>query len=110
MELRKDPITRTWVRIGHRESTPLPPGGCPLCPERSVTSTTLLSCGAAGHVRVIPHFDPLYRIEFEPGRVPEGIYDCMRPVGAHEIIFTRRSTPNRSAQRATARSNACWTR
>jgi UDPglucose--hexose-1-phosphate uridylyltransferase len=87
MELRKDPITRSWVRIGHRESTPLPPGGCPLCAERSAASTTLLSCGAAGHVRVIPHFDPLYRIEFEPGRVPEGIYDCMRPVGAHEIII-----------------------
>jgi UDPglucose--hexose-1-phosphate uridylyltransferase len=38
-------------------------------------------------VRVIPHFYPLYRIEGDAGRRPEGIYDRMRSVGAHEIII-----------------------
>ena len=30
MELRKDPITRSWVRVGHREDIPLVADGCPL--------------------------------------------------------------------------------
>jgi UDPglucose--hexose-1-phosphate uridylyltransferase len=37
-------------------------------------------------VAVIPHPDPLYRIEGEPGRQADGIYDMMSPVGADEIV------------------------
>ena len=37
-------------------------------------------------VRAYPHFRPLYRIEGDPGRSAEGIYDRMAPIGAHEII------------------------
>jgi UDPglucose--hexose-1-phosphate uridylyltransferase len=50
---------------------------------------TLLQLPAGGdaRVRVVPHFSPLYRIEGEVERLPEGIYDRMRPVGAHEIII-----------------------
>lgn len=90
MELRKDPITRSWVRVGHRENLILQSSdGCPLCPPRAAEAHPLLELPGNGTdpVRVIPHFHPLYRIEGEAGRKPEGMYDRMRPVGAHEIII-----------------------
>ena len=37
-------------------------------------------------VRVLPHPDPLYRIEGQLGRLAEGIYDKMGPTGAHEVV------------------------
>jgi UDPglucose--hexose-1-phosphate uridylyltransferase len=88
MELRSDPITRSWVRAGHREDLPMPAGACPLCPGRAADLRTILELPAAGaaQVRVIPHFRPLYRVEGDTGRQGDGIYDRMRPVGAHEII------------------------
>src|SRR5438309_8862270 len=88
MELRKDPITRSWVRVGHREDFQ-PQDGCPLCPGHFASLKPLLELPANGsaQVRVIPHFQPLYRIEGEPGRMPDGIYDRMLPLGAHEIII-----------------------
>jgi len=89
MELRKDPITRSWVRVGHSEKVRVPEDGCPLCPGHrgDVASLLELPAGGSPRVRVIPHFHPLYQIEFEAGRAPDGIYDYMRPVGAHEIII-----------------------
>ena len=42
-------------------------------------------------MRVFPHFRPVYRIEGEPERSAEGIYDRMSGVGAHEILV---DTPN----------------
>lgn len=88
MELRKDPITRSWVVIGHPEQAAIPPEPCPLCPGNEGESRTILAVPAEGpwQVRVFPHFDPLYRIEGDPARGAEGIYDRMRAVGAHEII------------------------
>jgi UDPglucose--hexose-1-phosphate uridylyltransferase len=35
---------------------------------------------------VVPHPDPIYRIEGEAGRRADGIYDKMGPVGAHEVV------------------------
>jgi UDPglucose--hexose-1-phosphate uridylyltransferase len=46
-----------------------------------------LPAQGAPQVRVVPHFQPLYRIEGEASRTPEGIYDRMRAVGAHEIVI-----------------------
>ncbi len=88
MELRKDPITRSWVVVGQSENPPTPPEGCPLCPGHEGGRPALLALPPDGpwQVRVLPHIDPLYRIEGEPGRQADGIYDKMRPVGAHEII------------------------
>jgi UDPglucose--hexose-1-phosphate uridylyltransferase len=89
MELRKDPITRSWVVVGHAEEVPVPPEPCPLCPGTESASRTIFAFPAQGpwQVRVIPHFDPLYRIEGDVARTAQGIYDRMRPVGAHEIII-----------------------
>jgi len=89
MELRKDPITRSWVVVGHREETQEAADGCPLDPARADVQPALLQLPPSGawQVRVQPHPDPLYRIEGEPGRQADGIYDRMRPVGAHEVII-----------------------
>jgi UDPglucose--hexose-1-phosphate uridylyltransferase len=88
MELRKDPITRSWVAIGHPERAVDRPGPCPLCPENRIETRSLLELPAQGRwrVRAYPHFRPLYRVEGDPGRSADGIYDRMAPVGAHEII------------------------
>jgi UDPglucose--hexose-1-phosphate uridylyltransferase len=88
MELRKDPITRSWVVVGHPEREKVRPDPCPLCPGNRIETSTLLDLPSQGpwQVRVYPHLRPLYHIEGEPGRTAEGIYDRMSPVGAHEII------------------------
>ncbi|HVB34984.1 MAG TPA: DUF4931 domain-containing protein [Patescibacteria group bacterium] len=89
MELRKDPITRSWVVVGKGEDSPAASVACPLCPGQEGQSKPILALPASGpwRVRVIPHLDPLYRIEGDPGRSAEGIYDRMRLVGAHEVII-----------------------
>jgi UDPglucose--hexose-1-phosphate uridylyltransferase len=88
MELRKDPITRSWVVSGHPQQEKIPAEPCPLCAGNSGATHQLLSLPAQGpaQVRVFPHFRPLYRIEGDPARGAEGIYDRMDPVGAHEIV------------------------
>lgn len=88
MELRKDPITRSWVVIGKTEEAVARTAPCPLCPESGAGARAILSLPADGsrQVLVIPHLDPLYHIEGDPGRTAHGIYDQMHLVGAHEII------------------------
>src|SRR5271155_127261 len=88
MELRKDPITRSWVVVGHGDEAALPVLPRPLCPGAE-SGQTLLALPSEGpwKVRVTPHPAPLYRIEGEVGRAAEGIYDKMRGVGAHEVVI-----------------------
>jgi len=88
MELRKDPITRSWVVVGPAERGKERPGPCALCPEGSGNAQVLLALPAQGseQVRVFPHFRPLYHVEGDLERSADGIYDRMAPVGAHEII------------------------
>ncbi len=88
MELRKDPITRSWVAIGHPERAADRPGPCPLCPENRLETRGLLALPPEGRwkVRAFPHLRPLYHVEGEAGRTADGIYDRMASVGAHEII------------------------
>jgi UDPglucose--hexose-1-phosphate uridylyltransferase len=102
MELRKDPITRSWVVVGHPEHDAVSPAEpCPLCPgnEGNVGSLLTLPSGGEWQVRVFPHFRPFYRIEGDPGRKAEGIYDRMNPVGAHEIIVEARDHSTALAHR-----------
>jgi UDPglucose--hexose-1-phosphate uridylyltransferase len=89
MELRKDPITRSWVIVGHREDTCATTGGCPFCPEKTNSRNALLCLPGLGtsQVVVLPHPDPLYRVEGDPDRRADGIYDQMQPVGADEIVI-----------------------
>lgn len=95
MELRKDPITRSWVILGSRGNACETTGGCPFCPEKMNSKSILLRLPAQGpwQVAVMPHPDPLYRVEGDPNRRADGIYDQMQPVGADEIVI---ETPEHS--------------
>ena len=90
MELRKDPITRSWVIVADDLEKPAPAGYCPFCPGSPNAPQVIASMSAgdsgAGPVMAMVHPAPLYRIEGEPHRRAEGIYDAMNTVGAHEVV------------------------
>lgn len=101
MEIRRDPITQSWVVLGQPEtledSAQQP---CPLEPGVVEKQPAILSRPSDGawQVRVLPHPDPLYRIEGEPGRVADGMYDRMRSIGAHEVVVETRQHDRRMSQ------------
>ncbi len=102
MEIRKDPITRSWVLIGDSESLGVADSPCPYCPGgSSPLPPPILSIPLDGHaqIRVFPHPAPLYRIEGETARRAEGLYDKMRPVGAHEVIIETPDHPSNLSAR-----------
>jgi UDPglucose--hexose-1-phosphate uridylyltransferase len=92
MELRKDPITRSWVitgddvpdSVGRAESV------CRFCPDSpapaQTVSTTASVQGGPWSSRAVVHPTPLYHVEGDPARRGQGLYDCMRSVGAHEVL------------------------
>jgi UDPglucose--hexose-1-phosphate uridylyltransferase len=87
MEIRRDPITQSWVVQGQKESLEDLPQKCPFDRPESEGKPILLSpAEGVAQVRVLPHPDPLYRIEGQPGRLADGIYDKMGPTGAHEVV------------------------
>ncbi len=91
MEMRKDPITMSWVLFEEGGGVDLQDDPCPLCPgAEGSTSPPIYSFpydNPNWQVRVIPHLHPLYRIEGDAMRRAEGIYDKMRNLGAHEIVI-----------------------
>jgi UDPglucose--hexose-1-phosphate uridylyltransferase len=88
MEIRRDPVTQSWVVSGQRERSDEVDTPCPFDPPAMENTKTIFSWPAEGswQVRVIPHPEPLYRVEQDPARVAEGIYDKMGPLGAHEVV------------------------
>jgi len=85
MDLRKDPITNSWMLVGDQEDSPAgPEEPCPYC---NGSSSKLIYALPDSSVRVYPHPKPVYRIEGAEGRSGEGIYDRMRTIGAHEVII-----------------------
>src|ERR1700681_2336848 len=88
MELRKDPITQSWVILGQSEAPGVEPEECPLEPAKIEKLRCILTWPAEGvwQVRVLPHPHPLYHVEGEPGRLAEGMYDKMGALGAHEVV------------------------
>jgi UDPglucose--hexose-1-phosphate uridylyltransferase len=92
MELRKDPITRSWVITGDDvpEVVPRSESMCRFCSDSAANVQVISSTpGVDGNLwaaRAVVHPSPLYHIEGEPGRRGDGLYDCMRPVGAHEVL------------------------
>ncbi|MGA2095447.1 MAG: DUF4931 domain-containing protein [Candidatus Acidiferrum sp.] len=93
MELRKDPITQSWIILGHREVPGDSISECPFEAEKMAKLVPIMSWPPEGpwQIRVVPHPEPLYRVEGDPGRLAEGMYDKMGPLGAHEVIV---ETPN----------------
>ncbi len=92
MELRKDPITRSWVITGDDVIEPAPrPTTCQFCgpsaePAQVVANLPGLD-GSAWSARSIVHPHALYHIEGEPTRRGDGLYDRMGSVGAHEVLL-----------------------
>ena len=92
MELRKDPITRSWVITGDDvpEATPRT-DGCRFCGDAAsrlqVIATLPALDGSPWSARAVVHPHPLYRIEGEPSRRGDGLYDRMGSVGAHEVLL-----------------------
>jgi UDPglucose--hexose-1-phosphate uridylyltransferase len=97
MELRKDPITRSWVIVGHPPQERPPADPCPLCEANCGPATATgrahsqvlfeTPAGPNWQVRVVPSVRPLYRIEGDTERAADGIYDRMALVGADEIVI-----------------------
>jgi UDPglucose--hexose-1-phosphate uridylyltransferase len=90
MELRRDPITQSWVIQEEGDGIWPEVAGCPLCPGQEALSPRTIYEHPYGskewQVRVIPHLRPIYRIEGDVQRRGEGLYDKMRSLGAHEIV------------------------
>ncbi len=99
MELRKDPITRSWVITGDDmvtfDASAHPSGDpsatCPFCAASAPSLVVVASLpglgGAPWSARSVVHPAPLYHIEGETTRRGDGIYDRMKPVGAHEVLL-----------------------
>ena len=93
MELRKDPITRSWVITGDDVPEPAPRADAPcrFCADATsplqVIATRSEIEGRPWTARSVVHPAPLYRIEGEPSRRGDGIYDRMRSIGAHEVLI-----------------------
>src|SRR5271155_338865 len=90
MELRKDPITRSWVMTGDdpAETTPRAQTACRFCPDSPDATQVIaaLPSAAGWSARSMVHPTPLYHIEGDPGRRGDVIYDRMSSVGAHEVL------------------------
>ena len=92
MELRKDPITRSWVITGDDVPEPAPRADAPcrFCADAASSLQVIASRseidGRPWSARSVVHPAPLYRIEGEPSRRGDGIYDRMRSIGAHEVL------------------------
>jgi UDPglucose--hexose-1-phosphate uridylyltransferase len=96
MQLRKDPVTQSWViQEEEGDDTRLEFALCPLCPGQEALCHQDVYVYPYGQpqwqVRVIPHLRPSYRIEGDAQRRGDGMYDKMRNLGAHEIVI---ETPN----------------
>lgn len=91
MELRKDPITQSWIVVADEEPPGPAPAHCPYCDaSEPVCGAPIFSMPGDGRgygTHVYPHPRPLYCIEGDAQRAAEGIYDRMRTVGAHELII-----------------------
>ena len=87
MELRKDPITRSWVITGDDvpDNPPRPEPFCRFCPDSREPPQLIASMsgtpGAPWSARAVVHPNALYHIEGEATRRGDGIYDRMRPIG-----------------------------
>lgn len=104
-ELRREPITRMWVVIttdnpkGPSDYLSFKPpyqfseteGPCPFCPGNEWMTPketfTLIDESGGWSVRVIPNKFPFFHIEGGFNKRPEGMYDVMEAIGAHEIVI-----------------------
>jgi UDPglucose--hexose-1-phosphate uridylyltransferase len=107
-ELRKDPITGTWVIISEeRKKRPKYyqivvdkdlsiPENCPFCPGNEAMTPPETFALRPGHspantpgweLRVVPNKFPALRVEGSLRKSGEGFYDKMNGIGAHEVLI-----------------------
>ncbi|SRR5579871_516207 len=89
MELRKDPVTQSWMLVGDEApvvSTGDSGAACEWCTGGRLESRRPILVSPGG-VRVYPHPRPTFQIEGSPSHAGEGLYDRMRTVGAHEVVL-----------------------
>ena len=105
-ELRKDPVVNRWVIIaterGARPSDfstpPVPPkrGFCPFCEgNEDKTPPEIMAFREPGtapntrgwRVRVVSNKYPALQIEGNLDKRPQGLYDMMNGIGAHEVMI-----------------------
>lgn len=105
-EFRKDPVTGRWIIVATdraKRATDFTRtqviaqnvGVCPFCPgNESRTPPEILAFRSGGapnapgwNTRVIPNKFPVLRVEGDFDREPEGLYDRMNGLGAHEVII-----------------------
>ncbi len=100
MELRKDPITQSWIILGQRERLGESTEECPLEPAKVEKLPSILTWPTEGpwQVRVVAHPEPLYHVEGEAARTAEGMYDKMGAIGAHEVVVETPLHEKRMAQ------------
>ena len=94
MQLRKDPITRSWVITGddpEKDKLESKVAPCRFCAGSKDTPQVVGSVPAEAPpgwaARSVVHPAPFYRIEGDPKREGDGIYDRMRTVGANEVLI-----------------------
>ena len=108
-EMRRDPLTGRWVVFApERKRRPLyidrphdgfessVSGGCPFCKgNEDLTPPEVLAYRGGQSkpnqegwsLRVVPNKFPALRVEGELGRRPDGFYDRMNNIGAHEVVI-----------------------
>ena len=92
MELRKDPITRSWVITGDDVVEPtVPSGPCIFCGPAAQPLQVIANLPGTGgspwSARSVVHPQAIYHIEGESARRGDGLYDRMGSVGAHEVLL-----------------------
>ena len=92
MELRKDPITRSWVITGDDVVEPVVHSGeCRFCGPSAQPLHVIANLPGIGgqpwSARSVVHPQAIYHIEGEAGRRGDGLYDRMGSVGAHEVLL-----------------------
>ncbi|OPY71709.1 MAG: Galactose-1-phosphate uridylyltransferase [Syntrophorhabdus sp. PtaU1.Bin058] len=94
-ELRKDPVSGSWVVVGYHTKKSSSTGICPFCPgNENLTPNSIREYkDPQGNwlVRCFPASNPIFVIEVAANKRAEGIYDKMENLGAHEIIVENRS-------------------
>jgi UDPglucose--hexose-1-phosphate uridylyltransferase len=94
-ELRRDPLSGSWVVVGLTWSKSSEIDVCPFCPGNEQLSgkpiREVRDAGGAWLVRCFPAANPIFMIEALPGKKAEGMYDRMGNVGAHEIVVESRT-------------------
>ena len=92
MELRKDPITRSWVLVGDDipEAASPASGPCRFCPGAGERVQQISSRsgvrGPGWSARAVVHPGAIYHVEGEAERRGQGMYDQMSTLGAHEML------------------------